>query len=257
MKFNHLFVLGLLFLSGCQAAPMTSEYVVIAGSEVMADSVWTNVAEALKNKHEAVLLSYTHHPKELLSQLKQLKPRYVAVVEKPERLGRDYVIELNQLSRQVDNDVYADFLWGIITGYDAQAAMKMVENSTEPLVVKDAVATIMELHSGKWFNRYAWVDDHHQGLWGEKKSVEDTIATYQLPAQLIPAVQKLPDGKISNIRVNRVNPVDEMQTFYDIYAQYDPDLVVTAAHATERNLEMPFSLGNIKSKDGKIGRAHV
>lgn len=250
MKFNHLFVFGLLFLAGCQAAPMTSEYVVIAGSEVMADSVWTNVAEALKNKHEAVLLSYTDHPKELLSQLKQLNPRYVAVVEKPEKLGRDYVIELNQLSRQVDNDVYADFLWGIITGYDAQAAMKMVENSTEPLVVKDAVATIMELHSGKWFNRYAWVDDHHQGLWGEKKSVEDTIATYQLSAQLIPAVQKLSDGKISNIRVNRVNPVDEMQTFYDIYAQYDPDLVVTAAHATERNLEMPFSLGNIKSKNG-------
>ena len=29
-------------------------------------------------------------------------------------------------------------------------------------------------------------------------------------------------------------------------------MVVTAAHATERNLEMPFSLGNIKAKDGQL-----
>ena len=43
-----------------------------------------------------------------------------------------------------------------------------------------------------------------------------------------------------------------MQTFYNLYATYNPDLVVTAAHATERNLEMPFSLGNIKAKDGQL-----
>lgn len=35
------------------------------------------------------------------------------------------------MSRKVDSDVYADFLWGIITGYDAAAAMKMVNNSTD------------------------------------------------------------------------------------------------------------------------------
>lgn len=116
------------------------------------------------------------------ASLKQLNPRYVAVVEKPENLGRDYVIGLNRLSRQIDEDKYADFLWGIITGYDAEAAMGMVNNSTEPLVIKDAVASIMELHSGKWFDRFAWVDDHRMGLWGEKKAKGDSVVTYQLPA---------------------------------------------------------------------------
>ena len=57
----------------------------------------------------------------------------------------------------------------------------MVHNNTEPLVIKDAVATIMELHSAKWFDRYAWIDDHTMGLWGEKKSKDDTVVTYQLP----------------------------------------------------------------------------
>ena len=246
MKVNNLILGVLLLLMGCQSVPRTNEYVVIAGIGITVDTAWSKVAAALVAKHQATLVSYEQSIDEVMPQLKQLRPRYVAIVEKPETLGRDYVIHLNQISRQVDDDIYADFLWGIITGYDAPAAMKMVNNSTEPLVIKDAVATIMELHSGKWFDRYAWIDDHTQGLWGEKKSKEDTIVTYQLPAKPTLMRRRMADGKIKEITVDRVNPVDEMQTFYNIYEKYNPDLVVTAAHATERNLEMPFSLGNFK-----------
>ena len=117
-----------------QCAPKENEYVVIAGKGVAEDTAWMKVAEALQNKHRAALLSYREDPAELLPQLQQIHPRYVAIVEKPETLGRDYVMEMHRLSRKVDNDIYADFLWGIITGYDAAGAMKMVNNSTEPLI---------------------------------------------------------------------------------------------------------------------------
>ena len=161
-------------------------------------------------------------------------------------------MEMHRLSRKVDNDIYADFLWGIITGYDAAGAMKMVNNSTEPLIIKDAVASIWELHSAKWFDRYGWVDDHTQGMWGEKKSAQDTVVTYQLPQVPTKMLSRNRKGGFDTVMMPRVNPVDEMQTFYNLYATYNPDLVVTAAHATERNLEMPFSLGNIKAKDGQL-----
>ncbi len=250
MKVSN-FILGVFFfLVGCQCVPEAKEYVVIAGKGVTTDSAWNKVVASLAEKHQAAVVTYSEKIDEVMPELRKFRPRYVAVVEKPETLNRDYVIRLNQLSRQVDDDIYADFLWGIITGYDAQAAMKMVDNSTEPLVIKDAVATIMELHSGKWFDRFAWVDDHTQGLWGEKKSKEDTIVTYQLPFKSVKAMVRMPNGQVKNVMVNKVNPTDEMQTFYNIYEQYSPDLVVTAAHATERNLEMPFSLGNIKAKNG-------
>lgn len=249
---NRLLLGALVFMCGCQAAPKTAEYVVIAGKSVEADSAWNKVAQALVKKHNAEFLTYQSAPDELLPRLQELKPRYVAIVEKPENLGRDYVINLNQMSRKVDNDIYADFLWGIITGYDDKAAMKMVDNSTEPLVMKDAVATITELSSGKWFDRFAWIDDHKMGLWGEKKSKDDTIVTYQLPMKKMKLTYTLSHGVTKDIIRDMVDPQDEMQTFYDIYAKYNPDLVVTAAHATERNLEMPFSLGNIKPRDGKL-----
>jgi zinc protease len=119
-------------------------------------------------------------------------------------------------------------MWGIITGYDAEAAMRMVENSTEPLLIKDAVATIMELNSAKWFDNYAWVDDHTKGLWGEKR------------------------GRDVEIKSDTVAAEQVLRKFTDLYAEFDPDLIVTAAHATQKNLEMPYSLGNLKPRDGKL-----
>ena len=205
-----------------------SDYVVMASYDVKSDAAWMAVVEALQAKHRAEVIFYDEAPRGQLEALRRLAPRYVAVVEMPENLDRDYVIDLSKLSREVDDDIYADFLWGIVTGYDAAAAMRMVENSTEPLVVRDAVATIMELNSAKWFDRYGWVDDHTRGLWGEKRAADAEVVTAKIaPEQVLPK-------------------------FMELYAGYDPDLVVTAAHATERNLEMPFSLGFIIPEDGHL-----
>lgn len=204
------------------------EYVVLASRGVREDAAWMQVVDALKRKHGAEVFFYEKAPRENLADLRRARPRYVAIVEKPENLGRDYVIDMHRVSREVDGDIFADFLWGMITGYDAGAAMKMVDNSTEPLLVKDAVATIMELNSAKWFDNYAWVDDHERGLWGEKL------------------------GRDAEVRTARIDPKSVLRKFTDLYAERDPDLVVTAAHATERNLEMPYSLGNIMARDGKL-----
>lgn len=230
---KNLFVLGVALLSlfsfvSCAKVVMDDTYVVLASEAVQQDAEWFKVAEALQQKHSAELIIYKESPCETMDALREIKPRYVAIVEKPENLGRDYVIDMHLASREIDEDIYADFIWGMITGYDAAAAMRMVDNSTEPLLIKDAVATITELNSAKWFDNYAWVDDHHKGLWGEKQ------------------------GRQSEVKRDSIAPEQVLRKFSDLYAKYNPDLVVTAAHATERNLEMPFSLGNFKPKDGGL-----
>ena len=212
----------------CTATKDKDNYVVVMSHAVSEDKAWADVAEALRLKHSADVVVYSSSPSELLDTLRSLKPRYVAIVEKPENIGRDYVIDFHHTSRDIDEDIYADFMWGIITGYDAEAAMRMVDNSTEPLVIKDAVATIMELNSAKWFDRYAWVDDHTKGLWGEKR------------------------GRDAEIKTDTVAPEQVLRKFTDLYAEFDPDLIVTAAHATQKNLEMPYSLGNLKPRNGKL-----
>lgn len=225
-KILSLALLCLIALSSCNRAE--DSYVVLISKAVEGDSAWIGVANSLSMKHNAEILVYEESPRDVLDQLRELYPRYVAIVEKPENIGRDYVIDMHLMSRDIDEDIYADFFWGIITGYDAEAAMRMVDNSTEPLVIKDAVATIMELNSAKWFDNYAWVDDHTRGLWGEKR------------------------GRDAEIHTDTITKEQVLRKFTDIYEEFDPDLVVTAAHATQRNLEMPYSLGNLKPRDGKL-----
>ncbi len=226
---RRLFVCLLALLSVlCSDVKVDDSYVVAVSRAVAEDKPWADVAEALRLKHSADVVVYELSPCELLDTLRSLNPRYVAIVEKPENIGRDYIINFHHTSRDVDEDIYADFMWGIITGYDAEAAMRMVDNSTEPLLIKDAVATIMELNSAKWFDNYAWVDDHTKGLWGEKR------------------------GRHAEIKRDTVAPEQVLRKFTDLYAEFDPDLIVTAAHATQKNLEMPYSLGNLKPRGGKL-----
>lgn len=194
----------------------------------MSDEAWKEVANTIALKHDAEIVTFATAPRDVLQEIREVYPRYVAIIDKPENIGRDYVIDLHMMCREVDNDIYGDFLWGIITGYDAAAAMRMVDNSTEPLLVKDAVATIMELNSAKWFDNYAWVDDHTRGLWGYK------------------------NGRNGEIITDTVAKEQVLDKFRELYEAYDPDLIVTAAHATQQNLEMPYSLGHIKPRNGKL-----
>ena len=233
-RLNILFLsfIALLF-AGCNTAQRPSallenNYLVLASEDVANDAEWMAVAEKLAKKHNSHIVTFAEAPGDVLETLRAENPRYVAIVDKPENIGRDYVIDLHLMCRDIDEDIYADFLWGIITGYDAAAAERMVDNSTEPLVIKDAVATIMELNSAKWFDNYAWVDDHTRGLWGYK------------------------NGRDAEIVTDMVEKEEVLNKFKELYEAYDPDLVVTAAHATQQNLEMPYSLGHIKPRDGKL-----
>ena len=230
MKQYLLLIVLLLTAVACTTTPreLENSYVVLVSEDVTTDQEWSVVANRLSAKHSAPIIEFTASPTELIDTLKVLRPRYVAIVDIPSNIGRDYVINFHLASRTLDEDIYADFFWGIITGYSAEAAIEMVKNSTEPLVIKDAVATIMELNSAKWFDNYAWVDDHTKGLWGTKR------------------------GRNAEIVTDTVAPEQVLRKFTDLYEEFDPDLIVTAAHATQQNLEMPYSLGNLKPRGGRL-----
>ncbi len=230
MKRYLLLIAVLLAAVACTTTPreLENNYVVLISEDVGTDQEWMMVANRLSAKHSAPIIEFTASPTELIDTLRTLNPRYVAIVDLAENIGRDYVINLHMASRTLDDDIYADFFWGIVTGYDAEAALEMVKNSTEPLLVKDAVATIMELNSAKWFDNYAWVDDHTKGLCGTKRGRNAAIATDTVAAEEV------------------------LRKFTDLYTEFDPDLVVTAAHATQKNLEMPYSLGNLKPRGGRL-----
>ena len=235
MKQTLLPLLAACAMCACTATPEASDYAVVAGPGIADDPQWNSVIEALCESHPgARVIHYRDTVSEALPALREAAPRYVAFIEQPEQVGRAYIIALNRMSREVDDDIYADYLWGVITGYDAEAALRMVCDAREPLVIRSAVSTLREVGSGKWFDSFAYVDDRNAGICGEKKPGADSVSHYRTE-------RLLEDGR-----------PDLLRSFCDFYAAYDPDLITTASHATERNLEMPFSVGNLRARDGAL-----
>lgn len=203
-----------------------ADYLVLTSKQVVEDVAWKKVVDHLVEKHHSTYLIYDQAPDELMDKIREHAPRYICIVEKPENLDKDYIISWNIASRKIDPDMYLDCFWGIVTGKDASAAMKMLENSTEPFVVKTGIASVTELSLAKWFDKFGWVDDHREGIVGEKR------------AKMLPVTYR------------KVSPEQVLPEFVNLYNTYEPDFMVTASHATEKNLEMPYSDGNIIPVDG-------
>ncbi len=211
-------------------AAKKGDYVVLASERVHRDVAWMKVVETLAKRHQAEIVYFNEKLSEAKEDLQRLSPRYVAVVEKPEALNREVVMEGHRLSRQIDDDIYADYLWGIVTGYTAEDALEMLGRSAKPFVIKTALNTTGEMSDGKYFSRFAFMNDGAQGpgWWGEKTDAMSKVQNY------------------------KTNKWEILNKWVEKYKEIDPDLLITSSHATEENLEMPFSVGNLKAQGGRL-----
>ena len=166
-------ILGMLHVTYAQQ----SEYVVLVGKSVHQDMAWSKVIDKLEKVHQAVIVEYQVFPSEALPRLKELFPRYVAIVEKPENVSLDFVVDINRMSREVDDDIYNDFLWGIITGYDADAALRLVERAQCAKLVRSVWSIGGEdFGDGKYFEQMGRMSEDAGGWsWGEKENALDSL----------------------------------------------------------------------------------
>lgn len=232
MVIKIVMIITLLITGGLLKAEAVkkSDYVVLASERVRGDAAWMKVVETLVKRHQAEVVFFQDKLAEAKGELQRLAPRYVAVVEKPEALNREVVMEGHRLSRQMDEDIYADYMWGIITGYTAEEAMEMLERSAKPFVIGTALNTTGEMSDGKHFSRFAFMNDGAQGpgWWGEKTDATSAVQNYEISKWEI------------------------LNKWVEKYKEIDPDLLITSSHATEQDLEMPFSVGNLKARGGRL-----
>jgi len=198
------------------AADDSADYVVVVSEETAQDAAWSEVVDALVEKHDAQLLTYDPETlvEDVLPALRSTFPRYACFVAKPEDAGKDFVASVHQLTRQLDDDPYADLFWGVLSGYDADAAMLIV-NETEPLVVENVLsATDVEL---SMFTEGVCYDELVAGHSTIKTPGED------------PETQTVPTDT-TKLLVDGLNG--------------DADLFITSGHATESNWMIGFRYRN-------------
>lgn len=192
IKIGLVCLFCMAFFSGVFSQTNTSEYVVLVQEGTLADVSWKKVVDKLVEKHQAMIVTYHQMTSDGLPRLREIKPRYVAVVEKPENVSRDFVVDLNRMSREVDEDIYVDFLWGIITGIDADAALRLVERAETSKVLSSAwgIGDLGGLKDGKYFERMGLLNEsvvngHRDQEWVEKHSLVEAKDQPDLLSQAI------------------------------------------------------------------------
>ena len=211
--------------TGAEAPRQESSYLVIAKKSTLEDPAWNEVVTALQTKHGGTLATYEDSVDEALGALKKEFPRYTCFVATPEEATRAFVAQVHQLTRKLDDDIYTDTLWGILTGYDADNALAIASHS-EPLVVKKVAsgtefATEM-VTEGQWYDEL--VKNKH--------------------------VRKEPGGKAEELK----GPDDTTKPLVDLLNAYKPDLMITSGHATERDWQIGFRFrsGQFRCADGRL-----
>lgn len=204
-------------------ADYSKSYAVVVSQETYADAEWQAVADALVKKHGATLVQYEGKVTAALPELKRVFPKYTCFVARPAETGFNHIVDIHRMTRKLDDDPYGDTIWGVVTGFTPADALRMAQ-ATEPSVVSSALLT-----AGMGPER--WKEAHFLSTHTRSEVGHKTV-----------------DGEI----VRELLEVDMTHYWVDAWNTLDPDAIVSSAHASQRNLEMPFSRGNIICRDGKL-----
>ncbi|MEE2713995.1 MAG: hypothetical protein VX913_14595 [Planctomycetota bacterium] len=162
------------------AAPPVHRYAVVVSKATAADPAWAAVIDALKKKHRATVFQYSEGISETRESVGRYRPRYVCFVCPPTEDFPSFVASANRLCRTLDQDPYADAIWGILTGASAKHALEVLQS--DPVAIRKAYTKTL----GKWMN---WVSEgqfvtefqSRRGEQGKKLPGKDLVVTHDGP----------------------------------------------------------------------------
>ncbi len=219
-------------------------YQVVVSKAADADPAWRKVADELQKKYKKPPFTSriaVANPTEAAPLLREVppgfrKPDFVAFVMKPEEATEKTVYALHAMMKSLDSDPYYDAVWGIVTGPTPEAALRAA--TAKPLHPHSVLST-----TGVNFGPFDAGTTLSDGYAPGSKREE-----YNRPDKPI-AIYEKRKGKDMPARIVRGDSTAQFASAWD---ELDPELVVTSSHASQRNLEMPFSTGNIVPRNGEL-----
>ena len=201
-------------------------YAIIASPQVLDDADWAKVVESLKTKRSEefnVSIIRRETDDAAFAELREVFPKFACFVVKPEEATKANLATIWQGTRALDDDPYGDVIWGIITGYDADDALRMTQVQDRP-TTKVAAGTSIALC---YFDEGIAYDELKKNLKRVKKPGAATEITNDAPDDTTRALAESLDGA---------------------------QLFVASGHATQRNWMIGFAYKNgyFVSQDGKL-----
>lgn len=191
---------------------------------------WNKAFHALRKKHEEKNVSFIHFEKdieEVRPFLGKIHPYHTAFLLQPQYASHKNVVKISRMCRDLDNDPYFDTFWGIITGYDEDDAITLINQPSKVVIerVIDATANfdLNMFKEGIAFNEF----DRGNVIF--KKD------------------------KMQKIKLKRSQ--DNTQDFLNAARTMKPQFIVTSAHATQHNWDMGYNGPNMRmfhTKDAQL-----
>ena len=215
---------------GKAVAPSYSAYVVATDAATMGAPGWKKVVDALKKKHRAKVVSFDARGglDKLVAELRKSRPKYVCFVLRPESAGRAFIVSAAQAMRRIDDDPYGDAIWGVITGYDAEDALKVV--AAPPTREIRSMATSM---GGDRF-----LDAYDSGFASDERTADNFWMKRPGGAN-----EKVPTG--GNIA----------KALADAFSSQPVDYFITSGHASERDWQIVYNQNRgtlVHTKDAQL-----
>lgn len=212
------FILLLSLFSAVVAGCAQKDYVVAADESVKLEP-WSKVVDALCAKHNATVIRYDGKDSlpQLVEKLKTIRPKYVCFVSQPEKLNKEFIAEATRSMRTIDTDPYADAIWGVITAYSAEDALRIVNAPASRTIRSMATSMGGPVSLDRWESGIASDERTPTNLWVKVKGGKnEKIAT---------------DGNIAKSLAWAFNTVPL-------------DYFVTSGHATEHGWQIIYNKNN-------------
>jgi len=208
----------------CRGEACSGGYAIVVSEETRSIPAWKAVVAALETTYrdrDPVVIAWQASPTEAAATLAARMPRHACFVARPEEATRAFVADVHRLTRSLDDDPYADVLWGILTGFDAANALAIAKTA-DPLVVRRVTSgtelAMDRVVEGEWYcelKKNRMVRKQAGGDAEEVRGPDDTTAAL---------AARLSDGLT--------------------------DLFVTSGHATERDWQIGFAYKNGQFRSG-------
>jgi len=200
-------------------------YVVVVSKKTQSDPAWKKVVEILKKKYHPKVLVWDKKVDEVFAALAKEMPRYTCFVARPKETGRAFVVHLHRSMRKLDKDPYTDTQWAILTGREAKDAASIAA-TCDPLIVRRGLGTT----------------GFPMGLFEKGLVISDGTN----------GKIDLHNMKIDKKKYGEKAGSDRSQLVVDMLKTMRPDMLTSASHASERDLQMPFGCGALMCKNGDL-----
>lgn len=208
--------------------PAPGEYAVLISAATAQEPGWKAVAQALLEKYPGAKLCELPELSEeaCAKALRESQPRYAAVVLRPQEITQAATNALHRAARRIDDDPYGDCIWGIVTGYDAEHALRIARGRGTVLLSR--LLTLAQPDNSRFEHSCCMSEDSGLPIY-ERNGAATTTTTHDASTQ--EGQQALQDGL--------------QDRFADRLTKHNPQLIISATPSTPFSLEMPLCKGLI------------